>query len=398
MVDFDLTNFPISHERPAIDDGWTWKDRIRPNVVLFAPETGDRFEGFWIGGDRSFNKKLGLFDFPNIGGTVGQDLAKVGTRYPIQFFFAGKDHDRQANQFFKACANYGLWEVEHPLFGYFGGLLVSVRQSFNITDNANATSIDCEFVETIDPNSLLTQAEFSEFLNEDIYDLSDLSATDFANRAKKFPANALAKLADCVEAIQKAVDTVLGPIAALNNTVYNSLQAVQVAIQDTLRAVIFQPLALAGQIQQTIALPGLIANDIKARLTGYANLMEQMFAPENSATRVVRADPGYFNVALAREQYGTAIIAHAGRAIGEAQINSRQEAIDLGNQYWAMIDSFIRNNDEAQKKFGTEVLQDQFIGMEETYAATMKYALLVTQRLIRSIWDANVERKLLFIY
>ena len=51
----------------------SWKDRLRGEIVLTSPD-GDVFNAKWVGNDRSKEKKIGRFDYPDFDGSVIQDL------------------------------------------------------------------------------------------------------------------------------------------------------------------------------------------------------------------------------------------------------------------------------------------------------------------------------------
>ena len=105
----------------------TWKDRIQPSVKLTSP-SGLEFTASWVGNDRTFQRKLGIFDYPGLNGVYVQDLGTSGVTYPLTLMFTGEDNDIEASRFFAACGNPGLWKIQHPTKGALNLQLVQVRK------------------------------------------------------------------------------------------------------------------------------------------------------------------------------------------------------------------------------------------------------------------------------
>ncbi len=72
-----------------------WRGRLRDSVQLTSPD-GNIFNPLWRKDSYSGNKKLGIFEYPKVDGTIIQDLGINGTRYPLTLYFEGPDHDIEA--------------------------------------------------------------------------------------------------------------------------------------------------------------------------------------------------------------------------------------------------------------------------------------------------------------
>jgi len=69
-------------------EGDNWKERIGDaTITLTSPETSTEFSARWIDSTKGTDKKVGLFDYPNIQGTVAQDLKSSSNRFSITFRF-----------------------------------------------------------------------------------------------------------------------------------------------------------------------------------------------------------------------------------------------------------------------------------------------------------------------
>ena len=94
----------------------SWLDRVRGSLHLISPE-GKTFDAKWVGDSRSAEKKLGIFTYPKINGTVVQDLGLNSALYPFRLFFDGEDNDLESTRFFEAFNERGTWEIDHPTKG-----------------------------------------------------------------------------------------------------------------------------------------------------------------------------------------------------------------------------------------------------------------------------------------
>jgi hypothetical protein len=90
----------------------SWLDRLGENITLTSPD-GNVFTAKWMGGERTREKKIGLFTYPDVAGTIAQDLSVNATKYPLTIYFDGSDHDLIAERFFRATGQNGLWSVLH---------------------------------------------------------------------------------------------------------------------------------------------------------------------------------------------------------------------------------------------------------------------------------------------
>ena len=96
MTDFgsDLVN--------AFFGAVNWEQRVKPSLDLISPN-GISFTTKWAGSPRSLDKKVGIFSIPGVKGDVVQDLECHSDRYTFEFYFDGKDNDKQADLFFTCC-------------------------------------------------------------------------------------------------------------------------------------------------------------------------------------------------------------------------------------------------------------------------------------------------------
>ncbi|MCH7641634.1 hypothetical protein IID22_05565, partial [Patescibacteria group bacterium] len=64
----------------------TVENRLNESIKFISPD-GSEFEAKWIGDSRSLTKKVGLFNFPKVKGTKGQDLDVTSDTYTLTIYF-----------------------------------------------------------------------------------------------------------------------------------------------------------------------------------------------------------------------------------------------------------------------------------------------------------------------
>jgi hypothetical protein len=255
------------------------KGRVRESFVMTSPAL-DTFTPKWAGDDRSKEKMLGMFQYARIKGTVVQDLGEGSVSYPLTLYFDGPDHDLEAQRFWQACSQSGVWDIMHPTKGFVGLQLMRVSEQIQPVKASNQTTFTTEWIEPIDPVTLKTVAQMAAEAGMKLNEFNDVAASEFAG---KISAGSLAermKIAAVVGKVTGAMDKTLGPIAEAVVGINEAFDAVLRGVQDVLSATILDPLALASQIQMLAQLPMLATQDIRGRLSAYNDLCVEIFGIE----------------------------------------------------------------------------------------------------------------------
>jgi len=362
-----------------------WTNRINKTIRLTSP-SGKKFEAFWIGSPRSAERKVGLFDYPNLRGTFAQDLDASSARYPITFYFSGKDHDNDAREFFEAAgAERGIWDVTHPMHGFLGLQLLSVTENDQPVTEGNVTEFSTEWIEPIDPSTLLTAAQLAAYLGKAVREYDALAANQFADRVNLNNPRDQFSLSSALSKISGAVDVVLGPLSALSDTIFNTVNEVQNFISAVLFQTITQPLALAAQFQQILQLPALATADAKSRLDYYENMITEIFN--------LKTDEDNINEAFAKElAYSSIISVHATIAT-TSEIPTKTGTIDSIDRIKAAHYAMIADMENDQELFANARIDQKYIAQETTRgqadelnAASLKYLLI-------NFFDAKIEKR-----
>lgn len=377
----------------------TYQDRLRPVITLTSP-LGLEFVGKWRGSNREGDKKLAMFDFPGIIGTVVQDLGMRSWLWPMTVYFDGPDNDKVAFRFATATLETGLWSVIHPVYGYKGLQIISVKEKNLPVDEGGYTAFDLEFIEPIDPITLKTAAQMSDEIGFQS-DLVAVSSADqfLANIRAESPSDRFS-LENAVNAITGPVDKILGPIAEVSDTVFETQNQIQRGIQDVLSATILQPLALAGQIQQLIQNPLRAITDIKTRLSAYGNMASELFGmtpdqPDNrgrnfgavqelSMTSVMVA-----NARIANTRPSTTGAPSVGGLLSRKQV--MDTAVQIGDAHVEMNDQL----ELTQEVFQDQPIEGQYVVQSQSHYQTAQMAAQAISYLITSSYDLSLERRII---
>ncbi len=375
----------------------TWQQRLRPNIKLVSPE-GNEFEAFWQQSDHTIDKKLGIFDYPLVRGTVVQDLQASSDRYTIPFGFAGQDHDELAFRFILACRERGQWSVTHPTEGFLGLQLISITKLDRPVAEGNITRFTSEWIEPIDETTLQTTAELTGLVGNRYNDLNIGAADQFVKNIRSQTTSEIFAIQQAVKRVTNAVDTILGPIAAANDSIFSAQLSIQRGIQETFNAVIFEPLSLVGQVQNLIQNPARAIRDIKSRLSAYKDLAAELFGLTPSQTTIQAK-----NTTAVQELSLSAIIASNAEITvtgpqkpevpATGAIQSRSQAVGFALE---LRDRFIEITDildESQILFEDNDIDSQYFSQTETFNTAIQLTSTAQQYLLLAAYDLSVERR-----
>jgi hypothetical protein len=375
----------------------TWRQRLRPTIKFVSPE-GNEFEAFWQQSDHNIDKKLGIFDYPLVRGTVVQDLEASSDRYSIPFGFAGQDHDQEAFRFILSCRERGQWSVTHPTEGFLGLQLISITKLDRPIAEGNITRFNSEWVEPIDETSLQTASELAGLVGNRFNDLNIGAADQFLKNLRSQTASQLFSIQQAVSKVTTAVNKVLGPVAAFNDAVFSAQLAIQRGIQETLTATIFEPLSLAGQLQNLIQLPGRAIQDIGSRLSSYGTLAAELFglSPEQPTV------DGRNTVAVQELSLSAIVGSNAEIAVtgpsqpdtpAEGGLQSRAQVIEIAEDLRNRFLGITENLDLTQKLFNDIDIDLQYFSQSETFNIALQLTTTAQQYMLLAAYDLSVERR-----
>lgn len=124
-----------------------WQDKI--DNIKFTITTGDakQFTPLWKGASKSTGLSTTAFDFIDVAGSFIERKERMGSKFPLTFWFDGGDNIEQANAFESSAFDKRAWTVTHPYYGTIKGQPISIERN---DDNFNITAFTVEFLESID--------------------------------------------------------------------------------------------------------------------------------------------------------------------------------------------------------------------------------------------------------
>ena len=377
-----------------------WRSRLLPAITFTSP-SGKEFTAKWIGGERSVDKKVGIFSFPNVKGNIVQDLDVNSSRYPISFFFDGNDCDLYGRSFFQTAKENGKWTVTHPVYGFLELQLLTIKQSDNPVEYGGVVSFESEWIEPIDENSLLTMAEALGLADVDIDSLNDSAFSDFIDSIDTATEALTNSIAFVVDGITNVVDYVLSPLFATVDAVDTAMNAINNGIQDTLNGTVLDVLSLGGQIQSLVQTPALATSSVTTSFGYYDALAEEIVSglPDTSSS-VTAAKK---NEIVIKQLVLNSIIAAKAKSVTvgikktkdtlSSFATTRLQCISLARSIIDSVFLFSSVLDEAQSDFSDNKIKDQYFSQVLSYVPSVKLSATIARVALISAFDLRVERR-----
>jgi hypothetical protein len=367
-----------------------WNERLGKFLGMISPE-GNEFEAKWKKSDRSLEKRLGIFSYPKVVGNVVQDKAVNSPKHNYPFFFDGDNNDIDANDFFRAAAETGTWQVTHPVHGFFELQLVSVTEKAEPVDRGNITAFESVWIEPIDEVTLLSGREMAGIIDASVDELNVNAAQQFADRMKDGSETLRQNIEDATNLLDSITEKALSPLFDTVGALKSSHNAIQAGIQDTFRATTYKLESLAGQIQQLIQQSVLASVDLTSRLGAYSDLetgsIGSLSSTAGTSTGFAVNNAGIQELALSSVMISYANIATT------SSFRSKAEAVSLIDAINSSFNTITNALDTAQADFSSNDVDEQYFSQTTTYQLLSKLVGEVSRYLLISAFDLKVEKR-----
>lgn len=360
----------------------SWQDRVQQGIVLVSPG-GEQFIALWQGDRRSVNKKLGIFDYPFYQGSMVQDLDVNADLYPLSFNFEGADHDLEAERFFEACKLRGVWTINHPTKGVKTLQLVSVTEEIQPVDNCNITVFNSEWIEPLGQFATVSIAQLGAAVKASAAVVIVKAQEQFTSGIKLKKPSALAQFKASIAKITAGIKAVLDPltqtVAEVNAAVDGVYRGITAALQTSTLSVV----ALAGQIQNLISLPGQILGDLSTRIDCYTKLITDV-------TGLTHRDG---NSLVTTELVATVALANIASVIVDSQLTTREDALALIETAAVTLTSVTDALDNGQSQFADIELEIRYYSQSDAYTDTVLLTAQLMNFLLRQAFDLAVAKR-----
>jgi prophage DNA circulation protein len=364
------------------------RDRLRTVILLTSPD-GAQFQALWRGNDYSQSKKVGVFNFPRVDGSIVQDLGVSSTLYTLTIFFEGKDHDLTARAFMSGLRERGVWDVIHPVHGLLHLQPLSFSPADQPVTSDNMTQIETEWIEPLSLDVLPTASELQAeiaALNDELNEVAadQLSLTTF----QKIAADVAEFRSSVLDGVAAVEGTIQG-IADVAADITAEIESIKRDINAVLAVVPLDVIALAGQLQELIQLPARAIQDVETRLDTYLNFAD---AISLTLTPEIPGTPSFNRVAV-QDLCFTAVIGAVADISSTGVLASRAQSVGVIETNIALLKDATDVLDASQALFDDQSIDTQYFSQSQTYALAAKLTGLTVAYLLRAAFDLKVEKR-----
>lgn len=363
----------------------SWQDRVNPFIALQSP-TGQLFVALWRGNKRTKSKKLGLFEYAKAKGVLAQDLDVGGTDYPLTFYFEGENHDIVAQNFWNACDERGVWEVQHPTKGNLTLQLVTVVEDTQPLEAGNLTQFDADWIEVGIDNPAVSIAQLEDDVRDQIDNTQAAAADQFAAKVKINKPSLLARLKASVAKVLKRVEAFKDRIAKIQE----NISTVRAAVLEVTDGAVSGLASLTGAIQSLVVTPGLILRDARSRIDYYETTLSAAFADLTPKT----ASAGGVNIAAVQELVATACLCGMAQAIVEGSFSTREEALSYLERMHVAFLKVTNGLDGAQALYANSPIDRQYFSQTDSFNDLAELMRRVRGLLLRRSFDLAAAKRI----
>ena len=365
----------------------SYRDRLRPNITLTSPD-GTVFTALWRGNERAQAKKVGVFNFPNVDGSIVQDLGVSSATYTLSISFEGPDNDLTASQFFAALKEKGVWKVVHPVHGELKLQPLSFTPSDQPVTSGGITTIETEWIEPLDLAVIPSAPELQATVASQTETVNDISASQLSDNSFQETAAETASFRAAVLDVVANAESHLESVSDFSASITSEIEAIKRDVDAVLAVVPLDVIAVAGQLQAMIQLPARAIQDTQARLDAYKNMAVGvgLMSPDTPGT------PSYNRVAV-QELALTATVGAVADVASTGTLLSRTEAVGVIEDVLTLFNDITDNLDASQVLFEGSAIDVQYFSQSQSYSVAGRLTALTVAYLLRAAFDLKVEKR-----
>jgi hypothetical protein len=367
----------------------SWETALRTKIKFISPKY-NLYSGLWIKGERSVEKKLGVFDPPNFNGSIIQDFDCKAIVYPITVYFDGYDHHKTAEKFFKSLSEeVGQWEVIHPVKGSLILQLVSAREVMNPVDDGNFTTFETQWMVPANIERLKTKSEYGfdalmgvlEVIADGLILLQQLRTDVYA---------ALTSFAGAMNAISGLMDKITSQIAITKSLMNESYNAAKASFDNAL-------VAFGINDSDPSALGQALADMTTSTVDEESELTNQLTIYENLITSIIDLAPATvtvedYNKVIALEFGATIALAAIAKTIVSSQYKTKSEIITAIENITRILNDTINALDTIQAMYGDLDIDKQYFSQTKTYSSLMNLFTTCINFLLSQSYNLKSEK------
>jgi prophage DNA circulation protein len=241
--------------------------------LKYTAPSGAVFTPLWDELERSRGKKVATHEIPQANFADVQDNGNEAQRFPMAFYYTGKDYQIPADKFFDALGERGPGVLAHPRWGDLRVLATSVSQTEGFVDNMGASFIKVEFVHAPEAEALVVSSSTDAAIQSAADAMSAAAALEAGAQMVASDAAKAAKMKRTALANVKAAQAKLAAVASPLDETRRQIEALGDSIERGIDTLLAAPYSLAISSIQLVRYPARAALGVKAKVDGYAALI-----------------------------------------------------------------------------------------------------------------------------
>lgn len=158
-------------------------DNIGTEIVLTAP-AGQEFKAAWQRNPREKSKRLVLYDYPGVNGSLVYDLGLSSEKHDIQLIFGGNHYHTESEAFGEAFRQKGWWTVMHPIYGFKELQPLSIKMTYDVIDSLGVVRVDTVWMDFVKPEDLTEAKQLAQAAKDAALKLDDNAFSQFGKCSK----------------------------------------------------------------------------------------------------------------------------------------------------------------------------------------------------------------------
>lgn len=360
----------------------SWPNRLQPTIQMTSPD-GNVFNPKWRGNDRSREKKLGLFTYPDVPGTVVQDLDVNSTKWPMIVYFDGADYDLESEKFFNATAEKGLWEIIHPTKGTVSLQLVSVTEPIQPIESGNIAAFNLDFIQPANISIIQSLSELQNGIQSGIIAANDSVLNQVVNSISNVAGNARTSVNNAVSKINGVFTSILSPLARIDNDINSAYNSITRGLDTTINNAVLFPEVLVGQIQSLVQLPAKINKSATQKLNTYTDLIFGL-------DEITGDDKFIFAI---KDLALSAALGAVADIVSDTDAQTRAEIVQQIEKVSSLFDTIVNSLDNDMSLVDTDKIENQYISQEGSFPQNYYLTALAINYLLRASIDLAIEKR-----
>lgn len=369
----------------------TWLNETRETIKLTSPQ-GSIFEALWIGNERSFERKLGIFSPPSFRGDIVQDLGVKSWQYPLTIYFEGAFHNKEAERFSTTAYNEtGQWEVIHPTKGALILQLASLAEAILPVENGNYTAFDTQWIEPANQERLVSIDELASSILSDVSNaLEDAQVIFEQSRTGLY--ELVQSTINSINVVVGIYTNTIGVFAQTNAIAQDAFESAQVALTSALSNFDIENPDLSD-VSSALA-------DIVFSISESSIDFSQIFPVyQNAINQIIGQIPAEitdddFNTILAYEFSILLCLIVFGKVITEIEFMTRVEILTIVENMISILNTAITALDNAMLEFNTYPIEDQYYSLSGQYTSVINLYTKIYQFLMVQFFNAKIEKRI----